>query len=128
MDCLVCEAVALQVTAASSMLAAMHEDAANAEAMLDACWDSGRAPPWAAYYACAAAFVDASREVVALGRTDGAIVPDRSGGGGFGYDPWFMSSDLGLSFAAASREAKQRVSHRGRAFANLLSQLTAAVS
>jgi XTP/dITP diphosphohydrolase len=41
------------------------------------------------------------------------------GAGGFGYDPLFLSDDLGVTFAEATREQKERVSHRGRAFAQL---------
>ena len=96
------------------------EDDANNQAMLDACWDSGRAPPWRARFACAAAYADRQRSVVMLGYTDGAIVPDRVGEGGFGYDPFFRSNDLGETFGVASREAKACVSHRARAFASLL--------
>ena len=103
-------------------------DEANNLAMLDACWDSGRAPPWTAHFACAAAYVDATRTCVAAGRTDGAIIPAPDGVGGFGYDPYFMSADLSVTFALASREAKSRVSHRGRAFANLLALLRRAQS
>lgn len=99
------------------------EDTANNEAMLDACWDSGRAPPWIAHYACAAAYSDGRREAVVVGRTSGVITPERDGTGGFGYDPFFVSDDLGISFARATRDAKARVSHRGRAFAALLAQL-----
>lgn len=96
------------------------EDDANNRAMLQACWDGGRAPPWLARFACAAAYADARRSVAALGHTEGTIIPDRVGEGGFGYDPFFRSNDLGETFAAASREAKALVSHRARAFACLL--------
>ena len=99
------------------------EDRANSDAMVEACWNSGWAPPWAAHYACAAAFADSSRTHVELGRTHGVILPEPTGSGGFGYDPWFLSHDLGTTFAVASRDAKERVSHRGRAFAALLAHL-----
>ncbi|MCC7055477.1 MAG: non-canonical purine NTP pyrophosphatase [Gemmatimonadaceae bacterium] len=99
------------------------EDAANAEAMLDACWNSGWAPPWAAHFACAAAFADGTRVVVTTGRSAGTIIPERAGDGGFGYDPWFMSADLGCTFAQASTAAKAQVSHRARAVAAVLAQL-----
>ncbi|MDZ7630958.1 MAG: non-canonical purine NTP pyrophosphatase [Gemmatimonadaceae bacterium] len=82
-----------------------------------------RAHPWRAHYVCAAAYADASRQFVAVGRTDGAFLPDAQGTGGFGYDPHFVSDDLGISFAAARREDKARVSHRARAFRALLGQL-----
>jgi XTP/dITP diphosphohydrolase len=103
--------------------AGSDEDASNNDALLDACWDSGWAPPWAAHYVCAAAFVDATRALVAIGRTDGTIHAEREGSGGFGYDPYFLSTELGVTFATASRDAKAHVSHRGRAFASLLKLL-----
>jgi XTP/dITP diphosphohydrolase len=106
-----------------SPLPGTDEDAANNDAMIDACWDSGRAPPWTARYVCAAAFCDNATAVVATGQTRGHITPERDGAGGFGYDPFFVSDDLGMSFARASRDAKAGVSHRGRAFAALLAQL-----
>lgn len=99
------------------------QDAANNDAMLDACWDSGRAPPWHAHFACSAAFSDGTREVVATGRTDGVITPEPDGTGGFGYDPFFRSAELGVSFACATRAVKAAVSHRHRAVAALLKQL-----
>ena len=107
-----------------SAVGAHAEDTANNEAMLDACWDSGRAPPWPAHFACAAAYADsAGRTLVVIGRTDGAIHADRAGTGGFGYDPYFVSAELGVSFATASLEQKASVSHRGHAFAALLALL-----
>ena len=101
------------------------EDAANNASVLDACWNSGWAPPWRAHYVCVAAYADGSTGTshVARGRTDGTVQPDRDGDGGFGYDPHFVSDDLGLSFGVASRDAKARVSHRARAFATLLASL-----
>ena len=102
-----------------------EEDSANTDALIDACWDSGWAPPWSANFACAAAYADGVRTVFGRGRTDGAIQPERDGDGGFGYDPVFLSADLGITFAVASRDAKSRVSHRARAFAQLLTMVTA---
>ena len=102
---------------------AQSEDTANNAAMLDACRKSGIAPPWPAQFVCAAAYADLRRTFVAVGRTDGAILPDRDGAGGFGYDPYFMSTALRATFARASREEKATVSHRGRAFAALLALL-----
>jgi XTP/dITP diphosphohydrolase len=102
---------------------ARDEDTSNNEAMLEACRDSGRAPPWRAGYACVACYSDATQTVSARGETEGAIHPERSGTGGFGYDPYFVSADLGVSFATASRDDKARVSHRARAVATLLAAL-----
>jgi XTP/dITP diphosphohydrolase len=47
----------------------------------------------------------------------GAITETPRGTGGFGYDPLFLSDDLGgKTFGEAAPEAKHGVSHRGRAF------------
>jgi XTP/dITP diphosphohydrolase len=77
-----------------------------------------------ARYVCAAAFVDGGREVVRIGEVHGAILHDARGAGGFGYDPYFSSDELGRTFGEASREEKERVSHRGRAFRALLDAMS----
>ena len=77
----------------------------------------------AAKYVCVAAFADWTRGVATRGECAGRIVDDRRGDEGFGYDPWFVSDELGVSFAEATREAKEVVSHRGRAFRALLAAL-----
>ena len=77
-----------------------------------------------ARYVCAAAYCDGVREEVVLGETSGAIVRDARGGEGFGYDPYFFSDELGATFGESSREAKERVSHRGRAFRALLERIS----
>jgi XTP/dITP diphosphohydrolase len=76
-----------------------------------------------ARYVCAAAFFDGSREEVVLGTTSGSIIRDARGGDGFGYDPFFLSDELGMTFGESSREAKEVVSHRGRAFRALIARL-----
>jgi XTP/dITP diphosphohydrolase len=78
-----------------------------------------------ARYVCAAAYADNTREEVVLGETAGTIIRDARGREGFGYDPYFLSDELGATFGESSREAKERVSHRGRAFRALLERLSA---
>ena len=58
----------------------------------------------------------------ARGETTGVLVPPR-GSGGFGYDPGFLSDDLGITFGEATAPAKDGVSHRARALAALLAKL-----
>jgi XTP/dITP diphosphohydrolase len=53
------------------------------------------------------------------GSCSGVLVAPR-GSGGFGYDPSFLSDDLGISFGEASQNAKDGVSHRARAVRALL--------
>lgn len=60
-----------------------------------------------------------TKVIVVKGETAGTILHEPLGLGGFGYDPVFLSDDLGVSFAQATMDAKNRVSHRGRAFAVL---------
>ncbi|MBE7090582.1 MAG: XTP/dITP diphosphatase [Clostridiales bacterium] len=57
--------------------------------------------------------------VTALGQTEGEILFAPEGENGFGYDPIFYSYDLGKSFALATAEEKNAVSHRFRALTNL---------
>jgi XTP/dITP diphosphohydrolase len=77
-----------------------------------------------ARYVCVAAYCDGARELMARGETEGLIVLDPSGGAGFGYDPHFHSPELGCTFGESSRESKEAVSHRGRAFRSLMAQLS----
>jgi len=58
-----------------------------------------------------------------IGEAKGRILTELSGEGGFGYDPLFYSFDLEKTFAQASGEEKNRVSHRGNALQNLSKEL-----
>jgi len=78
-----------------------------------------------ARFVCAAAFAADDREVVAIGEVDGTITDAPSGGDGFGYDPYFHVTELGMTLGVATVDAKERVSHRGRAFRALLARLRA---
>lgn len=73
-----------------------------------------------ARYVCALALCrPGKRPVVVGGECRGSIV-EAVGEGGFGYDPCFLSSDLGLTFGEAADAAKDEVSHRARAARQLL--------
>lgn len=49
----------------------------------------------------------------------GNILRERKGDGGFGYDPVFLDPSAGKTGAQMTREEKNRVSHRGKAFRGL---------
>lgn len=49
----------------------------------------------------------------------GEILRNRNGTGGFGYDPVFLDKDANKTGAQMSREEKNAVSHRGKAFREL---------
>lgn len=83
-----------------------------------------------AYFCSAVAMVTPDgREFVATGKVEGAIVDDPRGTNGFGYDPYFEIDDPnasefnGMTMAEITLEQKNRISHRARAYQNLLKQL-----
>lgn len=57
------------------------------------------------------------------GRVEGTIATEPHGKGGFGYDPLFIPEGSQLTFAEMSPEAKNGISHRGRAVAKLVAFL-----
>ncbi len=81
-----------------------------------------------ARYRCAAAFVADCIEAVEMGEVIGEILPVARGTGGFGYDPYFFSAELGMTFGEASIDAKEMISHRGRAFRALFDRHRAAIT
>ncbi len=78
-----------------------------------------------ARYRCVVAYLETphSKPELVEATCEGRILTEPRGTGGFGYDPLFHSSDLGMSFGEASAAAKHRVSHRGRAFRALIEVL-----
>ena len=54
------------------------------------------------------------------GRCRGRLLEDPRGEGGFGYDPLFVPDGYARTLAEMTRDEKNRLSHRGRAFALLL--------
>ena len=57
------------------------------------------------------------------GRVEGTIATEPHGEGGFGYDPLFVPEGSQLTFAEMSSEAKNKISHQGRAVAKLVAFL-----
>jgi XTP/dITP diphosphohydrolase len=96
------------------------QTAANNAALLRAL--EGR-PDRTARFVCAVAYLAADRELVVRGETRGRIGDAPRGDGGFGYDPLFVSDELGATLAEAGGEAKARIGHRGRAFRALVAAL-----
>lgn len=54
------------------------------------------------------------------GKVEGEILTAPQGSAGFGYDPVFKPNESPVSFACMSPDAKNAISHRGRATALLL--------
>ena len=55
-------------------------------------------------------------------RCEGRIATEPAGSNGFGYDPVFFYPPLNKTFAQITRKEKNRVSHRGKALAELKSE------
>ncbi len=57
------------------------------------------------------------------GRCPGSILMSGKGAGGFGYDPIFYVQTQGKTFAEMSESEKERYSHRGIAFEQIMPEL-----
>jgi XTP/dITP diphosphohydrolase len=74
-------------------------------------------PRRGAQFVCAAALVlPDGREQVVEGRLEGRLATSPRGTGGFGYDPIFVPDGSELTTAEMTPDAKDAISHRGRAF------------
>lgn len=94
-----------------------QQDAANNAELLRRLGGAA-APRRRARYRCVIAYF-AKPDAVPMtfeGTCLGSIVQVPRGSGGFGYDPLFLSDDLGKTFGESDPDEKHAVSHRGRAF------------
>lgn len=77
-----------------------------------------------AQFVCALAVAHEGRIVWQVEeRVAGRITDSEVGGHGFGYDPVFYIPELGKTMGELAREAKNEISHRGRALHRLLEYL-----
>lgn len=79
-----------------------------------------RAEDRRAEFCCAAAFVMDGFEHVELGVWTGTVLHEARGGNGFGYDPVFRPDGQTRASAELSPAEKDAISHRHRAFTQLL--------
>lgn len=70
-----------------------------------------------ARYMCALALADPTGEILATvhGVSEGRLVEEPRGSGGFGYDPYFVPEGESRTNAELSEREKSALSHRGRA-------------
>jgi XTP/dITP diphosphohydrolase len=64
-----------------------------------------------------------SAPVIAEASWEGGIGFGRRGRGGFGYDPLFIVAGADVTVAEMPEEAKNRVSHRGKALVALAEKM-----
>ncbi len=124
----------------SARYSGVHGDnAANIAKLLDALRDVPEMQR-SARFVCVLAMLrhaDDPQPLIAEGVWEGRILFARRGDGGFGYDPVFFDPDVfgpdvfgprrGMGAAELEASLKNRISHRGRALAQLRETLLAAV-
>ena len=87
-------------------------------AELDTTGDAARR----ARFVCSIAIADVRGEILftSEGICDGKIAPEPRGSGGFGYDPLFIPDGFDQTFGELPETIKQKISHRGRAFSQII--------
>ncbi len=100
-----------------------HDDKSNRQLLLK---NLENAPDRSAHFGTviAVCYPDGSY-LTAEGRVDGKIIFEERGEGSFGYDSLFYSEEIGKTFAEATPEEKNSISHRGRALRAMLEKLKA---
>ena len=89
----------------------------NMDKLLDAL---GSTAQRMASFRTAIALIIDKKEFVFFGRVDGKILENKTGKGGFGYDPIFLPDGYSQSFAEMPPDEKNSISHRGRAVQKLV--------
>lgn len=75
---------------------------------------------------CFLCWTDGASSIVGRGETSGTLVLPGRGDGGFGFDPVFLPDGSDRTFAELDGDEKDRLSHRGKAWRDLLRRLDGA--
>lgn len=89
-----------------------HNDAENRKKVLEKLGDG---LDRTAYFECVLCYMYENDLKLFMGRTFGEITEEELGSKDFGYDCIFKSAELDKTFGQATKEEKDRVSHRARA-------------
>ena len=95
------------------------DDAANNALLLKNLSHLPESERTARFVCCIALVYPDGREMTVRGETEGIIINEARGNGGFGYDPYFYYEPFGKTFSELSAEEKNAISHRGKAIAKL---------
>lgn len=69
-----------------------------------------------------------AKSITAEGACEGVVLAESRGGHGFGYDPLFVPTGFGQTFAELGEEVKNRISHRSHALTRLRKRMAASPS
>ena len=95
------------------------DDAANNALLLKNLANVPTSERTARFVCCIALVYPDGREITVRGETEGLIIDEARGEGGFGYDPYFYYAPFGKTFSELSAEEKNAISHRGKAIAKV---------
>ena len=95
------------------------DDAANNALLLKNLAHLPEAERTARFVCCIALVYPDGCEMTVRGETEGIIIDEARGNGGFGYDPYFYYRPFGKTFSELTAEEKNAISHRGKAIAKL---------
>jgi XTP/dITP diphosphohydrolase len=101
-------------------------DRENLERLIDLIRDVPAVGRSARYRCVAVLALPDGTELVGEGVCEGTLLTEPRGSSGFGYDPIFVPAGRDQTMAELAPEAKDRISHRGRALRSLGAQLGAA--
>lgn len=99
-----------------------HDSAANTALLLKNLGDSSDR---SARFRTVVTLIEGDKISTFVGQVEGDITIQPAGCGGFGYDPVFRPRGWSKTFAEATEDEKNAVSHRGRAMARLIEYLKA---
>ena len=97
-----------------------RSDSRNMELLLKNMKDKGNR---SARFRTVIALIQGGKENAFEGIAEGEILKEKSGTGGFGYDPVFRPLGFEKTFAELSMEEKNQISHRGKAVKALVNFL-----
>ena len=99
------------------------DDAANNALLIKNLADVPASERTARFVCCIACVFPDGTSFTVRGETEGTIIDDARGDGGFGYDPYFYYEPFGKTFAELTADQKNAISHRGKAVAKLAEKL-----
>lgn len=99
------------------------DDAANNALLIRNLADVPPEARTARFVCCIACVFPDGRRLTVRGETEGLIIDEARGEGGFGYDPYFYYTPYQKTFSELTADEKNAISHRGKAVAKLAAAL-----